>query len=86
MKKGFDDQAEAAEQVVKLPFVSIHASPRVQKSPLTKHRLLATQPNSATALEVGVPYGCRTRVAAVKEKRPIVIQRNFAAWIALYRT
>jgi hypothetical protein len=22
----------------------------------------------------------------VKEKRPIVIQRNFAAWIALYRT
>ena len=35
---------------------------------------------------VGVPYGSRTRVAAVKEKRPIVIQRNFAAWIALYRT
>ena len=34
----------------------------------------------------GVPYGSRTRVAAVKEKRPIVIQRNFAAWIALYRT
>jgi len=33
----------------------------------------------------GVPYGSRTRVAAVKEKRPIVIQRNFAAWIALYR-
>jgi hypothetical protein len=28
----------------------------------------------------------RTRVAAVKEKRPIVIQRNLAAWIALYRT
>jgi hypothetical protein len=24
-------------------------------------------------------------VAAVKEKRPIVIQRNFAVWIALYR-
>ncbi len=24
-------------------------------------------------------------IAAVKEKRPIVIQRNFAAWIALYR-
>ena len=34
----------------------------------------------------GVPYGSRTRVAAVKEKRPLVIQRNFAAWIALYRT
>jgi hypothetical protein len=28
--------------------------------------------------------GSRTRVAAVKEKRPIVIQRNLAAWIALY--
>jgi hypothetical protein len=25
-------------------------------------------------------------VAAVKEKGPIVIQRNLAAWIALYRT
>ena len=24
--------------------------------------------------EIGVPYGSRTRVAAVKEKRPIVIQ------------
>ncbi|MDX6575044.1 MAG: hypothetical protein QOE96_997 [Blastocatellia bacterium] len=35
---------------------------------------------------VGVPYGSRTRVAAVKEKRPIVIQRNLAAWIALYRS
>jgi hypothetical protein len=35
---------------------------------------------------VGVPYGSRTRVAAVKEKRRIVIQRNLAAWIALYRT
>ena len=33
----------------------------------------------------GVPYGSRTRVAAVKEKRP-VIQRNLAAWIALYRS
>ena len=33
----------------------------------------------------GVPYGSRTRVAAVKEKGPIVIQRNLAAWIALYR-
>ena len=36
--------------------------------------------------DYGVPYGSRTRVAAVKEKRPIVIQRNLAAWIALYRT
>jgi hypothetical protein len=35
---------------------------------------------------VGVPYGSRTRVATVKEKRPIVILWNFAAWIALYRT
>jgi hypothetical protein len=35
------------------------------------------------AEEIGVPYGSRTRVAAVKEKRPIVIQWNFAAWIAL---
>ncbi|MDX6499843.1 MAG: circadian clock protein KaiC [Blastocatellia bacterium] len=34
---------------------------------------------------VGVPYGSRTRVAAVKEKPPIVTQRNLAAWIALYR-
>jgi hypothetical protein len=34
----------------------------------------------------GVSYGSRTRVAAVKEKQPIVIQRNLAAWIALYRT
>jgi uncharacterized membrane protein len=34
----------------------------------------------------GVPYGSRTRVAAVKEKRPIVIQWNFAGWIALHRT
>ena len=36
--------------------------------------------------KVGVPYGSRTRVAAVKEKRITVIQCNFAAWIALYRT
>ena len=32
----------------------------------------------------GVPYGSRTRVAAVKEKPPIVIQWKLAAWIALY--
>ncbi len=36
--------------------------------------------------KIGVPYGSRTRVAAVKEKRPIVIQWNLAAWIALYRS
>ena len=36
--------------------------------------------------EFGVPYGSRTRVAAVKEKGPIVIQRDFAARIARYRT
>jgi len=33
----------------------------------------------------GVPYGSRTRGAAVKEKQPNVIQRNLAALIALYR-
>jgi hypothetical protein len=37
-------------------------------------------------LRIGVPYGSRTRVAAVKGKRFTVIQRDFAAWIALYRT
>jgi hypothetical protein len=37
------------------------------------------------ARKFGVPYGSRTRVAAVKEKRFTVIQGNFAAWIALYR-
>jgi hypothetical protein len=38
-------------------------------------------------LGFGVPYGSRTRIAAVKGNRLfIVIQRNFAAWIALYRT
>ncbi len=36
--------------------------------------------------ESGVPYGSRTRDAAVKEERFTVIQRNCAAWIALYRT
>src|SRR6185503_13171587 len=30
----------------------------------------------------GVPYGNRTRVAAVKEKRFVGIQRKPAAWIA----
>ena len=43
------------------------------------------QERQEPAQEFGVPYGSRTRVAAVKEKRPIVIQRNLAAWIALYR-
>jgi hypothetical protein len=38
------------------------------------------------ASNVGVPYGSRTRVAAVKVKRPIGISRDVAAWIALYRT
>jgi hypothetical protein len=32
--------------------------------------------------EIGVPYGNRTRVAAVKEKRFTGIQRKPAAWIA----
>jgi hypothetical protein len=35
---------------------------------------------------IGVPYEIRTRVAAVEEKQFTVIQRNSAAWIALYRT
>jgi hypothetical protein len=36
-------------------------------------------------LGIGVPYGSRTRVAAVKEKGPIIIQWNFAArvWVSL---
>jgi Tol biopolymer transport system component len=33
-------------------------------------------------LILGVPYGNRTRVAAVKEKRFTGIQRKLAAWIA----
>ncbi len=33
-----------------------------------------------------LPYWTGTDVTAVKEKRPIVLQRNSAAWIALYRT
>ena len=37
------------------------------------------------ATEFGVAYGSRTRVATVKEMRITVIQRNFAAWIALCR-
>jgi len=41
--------------------------------------------NELGIAEFGVPYGSRTRVAAVKEKRPGVIQANLAAWIALYR-
>ena len=36
-------------------------------------------PNAAA---FGVPYGNRTRVAAVKEKRFTGIQRKPAAWIA----
>jgi hypothetical protein len=34
------------------------------------------------ARKFGVPYGNRTRVAAVKEKRFTGIQRKLAAWIA----
>jgi len=37
-------------------------------------------------LRFGVPCGSQTLVAAVKEKGPVVIQGNLAAWIALYRT
>src|SRR5216683_4324193 len=35
---------------------------------------------------IGIPYGSRTRVAAVKEMRITVIQGNLAAWIAPYST
>jgi len=41
--------------------------------------------NGVCSAQSGVPYGNRTRVAAVKENRPIVIQRKPAAWIALVR-
>ena len=37
---------------------------------------------NTTRSEFGVPYGNRTRVAAVKEKRFTGIQRKPAAWIA----
>ena len=39
---------------------------------------MSLPPDPENAEEFGVPYGSRTRVAAVKEKRPIVIQRNFS--------
>jgi hypothetical protein len=45
-----------------------------------------TLPETRKCIErIGVPYENRTRVAAVKEKRPGVIKRNLAAGIALYR-
>ena len=43
-------------------------------------RTLYPQSVAVNALQIdgtGVPYGSRTRVAAVKEKRPIVIECNF---------
>ena len=46
-------------------------------------RVEMLRPTFTFEKNVGVPYGSRTRVAAVKEKRPVVIQRNLAAWIAL---
>jgi hypothetical protein len=52
----------------------------VKRSSFTR-RIIA-QVISWTWLEVGVPYGNRTRVAAVKEKRFTGIQRKPAAWIA----
>jgi len=56
---------------------------------LKSHASVARQSRSRVLLGLrvlNVPYGSRTRVAAVKEKRPIVIQQALAAWIALYRT
>ena len=50
------------------------------------HREMGSHRDTEKNFQIGVPYGSRTRVAAVKEKRPMVIQRNLAAWIALYRT
>jgi hypothetical protein len=41
-------------------------------------------PFEGSSRSFGVPYGSRTRVAVVKEKRPMVIHGNLAAWIALY--
>ena len=67
-----------------LPSNQVYA--RLQES--IKKRLLDSTLAKISKLlrENGVPYGSRTRVAAVKEKGPVVIQRNLAAWIALYRT
>ena len=62
------------------------SSPHFQKSPLTKAAAGSYRRILQNAEDFGVPYGSRTRVAAVKEKPPMVIQRNLAAWIALYRT
>ena len=50
---------------------------------IVEFRRRDAQSNRKNAQEVGVPYGNRTRVAAVIEKRPILIQRVLAAWIAL---
>jgi hypothetical protein len=49
--------------------VVIHSSSRANTGAVS---------GSLIAEDVGVPYGSRTRVAAVKEKRPIVIQWNLA--------
>jgi len=57
----------------------------MKKSIKRKRRRLDVGVDLKDAEEIGVPYGSRTRVAAVKERRPIVIQGNLAAWIALYR-
>src|ERR1043166_9593414 len=57
-----------------------------EKSPIRNAPAVRCSIQSQNSEVFGVPYGSRTRVAAVKEKRPIVIQWDLAAWIALYRT
>ena len=47
-----------------------------------KTRIQNTKNDRELASSIGVPYGNRTRVAAVKEKRFTGIQRKPAAWIA----
>src|ERR1700716_2090930 len=56
-----------------------------KKSPL-RNASAARYPCGLKIYQFGVPYGNRTRVAAVKEKGITLTQGNFAAWIALYRT
>ncbi len=60
-------------------------STHVHKSPLRNASAARIHADLKNAEDFGVPYGNRTRVTAVKEKGPMVIQWNFAAWIALYR-
>jgi len=55
------------------------------KGPLRNASVAEDREDLKITEEVGVPYGSRTRVAAVKEKGITVIQWNLAAWVALNR-